>query len=100
MHAGKTYDAKSMTLERFGFIGMNKKCFWGMVGVEWLTPLRVSQIKPGTAKPETPKAKKPPAKMEGSGFLNKKQMDAISKDLFGDKKKFELLYSGEKHGWK
>lgn len=42
MHAGKNYDAKTMTLERFGFIGMNKKCFWGMVGVDWVTPLRVS----------------------------------------------------------
>ena len=42
MHAGKDYDAKTMTLERFGFIGMDKKCFWGMVGVEWLTPLRVT----------------------------------------------------------
>ena len=47
MHAGKDYDAKTMTLERFGFIGMDKKCFWGMVGVEWLTPLKVNQIKPG-----------------------------------------------------
>ena len=41
MHAGKAYDAKSMTLERFGFIGMDKKCFWGMIGVEWITPLKI-----------------------------------------------------------
>jgi hypothetical protein len=31
-----------MTLERFGFIGMDKKCFWGMIGVEWLTPLKIT----------------------------------------------------------
>ena len=42
VHAGKDYVAASMTLERFGFIGMDKKCFWGMIGVEWLTPLRVT----------------------------------------------------------
>ena len=42
MHAGKTYNDKSMTLERFGFIGMDKKCFWGMIGVEWITPLKVN----------------------------------------------------------
>ena len=57
MHAGKDYDAKTMTLERFGFIGMDKKCFWGMIGVEWLTPLKIHQIKPGKVKPVKPKPK-------------------------------------------
>ena len=33
-----------MTLERFGFIGTDKKCFWGMVGVKWITPLKVEQL--------------------------------------------------------
>lgn len=52
MNAGQNYDAASMTLERFGFIGMNKKCFWGMIGVEWITPLKVTQLKSGpTPKP-------------------------------------------------
>ena len=36
-----------MTLERFGFIGTDKKCFWGMVGVKWITPLKVEQIPVG-----------------------------------------------------
>merc|ERR1719263_143277 len=40
------YDATKMTLERFGFIGESKQCYWGMTGVEWVTPLKVSQIKP------------------------------------------------------
>ena len=40
------YDPKTMTLERFGFIGEDKKCYWGMTGVEWVTPLKVNQIKP------------------------------------------------------
>lgn len=61
MNAGKAYDAKSMTLERFGFIGMDKKCFWGMVGVEWITPLKIEQIKPGAAKPKPKPAPKKPA---------------------------------------
>jgi len=42
------YDKKTMTLERFGFIGQNKKCFWGMVGVKWITPLKVDQKNPDT----------------------------------------------------
>ena len=46
LHAGKKYDAGTMTLERFGFIGEEKKCYWGMVGVFWVTPLKVVQIKP------------------------------------------------------
>ena len=36
LNAGRTVDLKTMTLERFGFIGMDKKCFWGMVGVNWV----------------------------------------------------------------
>ena len=44
LHAGKLYKAEEMTLERFGFIGTDKKCFWGMVGVKWITPLKVEQI--------------------------------------------------------
>ena len=43
------YDPATMTLERFGFIGSEKKCYWGMVGVEWVTPLKVEQIPPKTA---------------------------------------------------
>ena len=40
------FDATTMTLERFGFIGEDKRCYWGMIGVEWVTPLKVTQIKP------------------------------------------------------
>ena len=46
LHAKKKYSAKTMTLERFGFIGEDKKCYWGMVSVMWVTPLKVVQIKP------------------------------------------------------
>ena len=38
-NGGRTYDAGTMTLERFGFIGENKKCYWSMIGVDWVTPL-------------------------------------------------------------
>ena len=44
LYNGGVYDPKTMTLERFGFIGMDKRCFWGMVGVKWLTPLKVEQM--------------------------------------------------------
>ena len=43
---GLRYESASMTLERFGFIGMEKKCFWGMIGVYWKTPLKIKQIPP------------------------------------------------------
>jgi hypothetical protein len=69
MHSGKTYNPATMTLERFGFIGMDKKCFWGMVGVDWVTPLKITQIKPGKEggntkkpKPPAPKPKPKPVK--------------------------------------
>ena len=41
LHANEIYKPETMTLERFGFIGNDKKCFWGMVGVKWITPLKV-----------------------------------------------------------
>ena len=46
LFADKTFDPATMTLERFGFIGTDKKCFYGMVGVKWLTPLKVEQMLP------------------------------------------------------
>jgi hypothetical protein len=61
MHAGRAYNDKTMTLERFGFIGTDKKCFWGMIGVDWLTPLKIQQIKPGKEVPKKPKAPTPPS---------------------------------------
>ena len=46
MYSDLSYDAKTMTLERFGFIGMEKKCFWGSIGIIWKRPLPVDQILP------------------------------------------------------
>jgi len=46
IHDNQVYDQGTMTLERFGFIGMQKKCFWGMVAVKWVTPLKIEQIPP------------------------------------------------------
>merc|ERR1712151_393507 len=40
------FNPDSMTLERFGFIGTDRKCYWGMTAVFWVTPLKVTQIKP------------------------------------------------------
>ena len=42
----RTFDPKTMTLHRFGMIGWNKDCFWGMTGVMWIQPLQVNQIVP------------------------------------------------------
>ena len=32
-----------MDLSRFGFIGSEKICYWGLIAVMWITPLPVSQ---------------------------------------------------------
>ena len=41
MYANLDYNAETMTLERFGFIGMDRRCFWGSIGVLWKRPLPV-----------------------------------------------------------
>ncbi len=46
MYSNLDYDNSTMTLERFGFIGMEKKCFWGSIGVLWKRPLPINQILP------------------------------------------------------
>ena len=46
----RTFDPKTMTLHRFGMIGWNKDCYWGMTGVMWIQPLQVNQIKPHVTK--------------------------------------------------
>jgi len=71
MYANVDYDENTMTLERFGFIGMDKRCFWGSIGVLWKRPLPVEQILPNATitsvapvpKPKpTPKPTPPPKK--------------------------------------
>ena len=51
MYANLDYNADTMTLERFGFIGMDRRCFWGAIGVLWKRPLPVEQILPNTTTP-------------------------------------------------
>ena len=58
MYSGLDYDDATMTLERFGFIGMDRQCFWGSIGVLWKRPLPVEQILPNTTMIVTPP--KPP----------------------------------------
>ena len=48
MYSNLDYNDQTMTLERFGFIGMDKRCFWGAIGVLWKRPLPVQQILPNT----------------------------------------------------
>lgn len=68
MYANVDYDENTMTLERFGFIGMDKRCFWGSIGVLWKRPLPVEQILPNatiTSVAPVPKPKPtPPPKKE------------------------------------
>ena len=52
MYSNLDYDESTMTLERFGFIGMDKRCFWGSIGVLWKRPLPVEQILPNNTIPE------------------------------------------------
>ena len=62
MYSGLDYDDSTMTLERFGFIGMDKRCFWGSIGVLWKRPLPVNQILPNTTIPTNVTPPTPPPK--------------------------------------
>merc|ERR1712224_640627 len=42
-HQSGTLNFKEMDLSRFGFIGTDKECFWGLIGVHWIKPLPVAQ---------------------------------------------------------
>ena len=53
----RTFDPKTMTLHRFGMIGWNKDCFWGMTGVMWIQPLQVNQIVPHATNGDWTKSK-------------------------------------------
>ena len=69
MYSNLDYNDQTMTLERFGFIGMDKRCFWGAIGVLWKRPLPVQQILPNTTltsevKPEPPKPEEKEEKEE------------------------------------
>ena len=54
MYSGLDYNPAEMTLERFGFIGMDKRCFWGSIGVLWKRPLPVEQILPNATLTQSP----------------------------------------------
>ena len=41
MYSNLDFNPDTMTLERFGFIGMDKQCFWGSIGLLWKKPLPV-----------------------------------------------------------
>ena len=60
MYSGLDYNEQTMTLERFGFIGMDKRCFWGSIGVLWKRPLPVEQILPNATLTVTPEPKPEP----------------------------------------
>lgn len=61
MYANLDYNPQTMTLERFGFIGMDRKCYWGSIGVLWKRPLPVEQILPtNTVKLPKNEEEKPP----------------------------------------
>ena len=43
MHTVDYVNDKSITLSRFGFVGWDMKCYWGLFGVQWVKPLPVYQ---------------------------------------------------------
>jgi len=49
-----------LDLSRFGMIGTDEKCYWGLIAVHWLKPLPVHQELPSTkpAEEEKPKEEK------------------------------------------
>lgn len=66
LHSGRSFNPGTMTLERFGLIGMDRKCYWGCIGVLWKRPLPVEKVLPhnggGSGGNNKPKPKpKPPA---------------------------------------
>ena len=74
MYSNLDYDATTMTLERFGFIGMDKRCFWGSIGVLWKRPLPVEQILPNaTVEVEIKKPVHPPI-TKGPSMLDEGQL--------------------------
>ena len=87
MYSNLDYNPETMTLERFGFIGMDKKCFWGSIGVLWKRPLPVEQILPNNTKVEPVPAKPDFVVTEGM-LVNRKSKDGIC--LIGDGKIIKL----------
>ena len=41
------WQSSKITLARFGFVGWDEKCYWGLFGVQWVKPLPVYQVKSG-----------------------------------------------------
>ena len=72
MYSGLDYNPAEMTLERFGFIGMDKRCFWGSIGVLWKRPLPVEQILPNATLTTTPTAPAGPVLVKEGQLVNYK----------------------------
>jgi hypothetical protein len=96
MYSNLDYDNQTMTLERFGFIGMDKKCFWGSIGVLWKRPLPVDQILPNTTvevAPPPPKAPAGPMLIDEGNLYNVK---AKKGDCLGTNGKVILITACKK----
>ena len=100
MYSNLDYDPENMTLERFGFIGMDKRCYWGAIGVLWKRPLPVEQILPeqviSTTKktvkvppPEKKEAVKEPVKKEEAAPEKKEEKAPVKKEEAAPEKKEE-----------
>ena len=70
MYGNIDYNAETMTLERFGFIGMNKRCFWGSIGLLWKRPLPVEQILPNITSLGEQESSQKVIKSENPSFNN------------------------------
>lgn len=54
-------------LSRFGLVGRDKRCYWGLVGVLWKRPLPLWEIKPNNTPPAEPTETTPVAPPEPTG---------------------------------
>ena len=55
MAAHSDPDMAFLDLSRFGFIGHNRICSWGLIGVQWIKPLPVWQVNTNTPQPPSKK---------------------------------------------
>ena len=91
MYSGLDYNPDEMTLERFGFIGMDKRCFWGSIGVLWKRPLPVEQILPNaTLTKDVEPPKRGPLIVKEGQLVNYKSAAGLCLDFMGEGKQPEI----------
>lgn len=101
MFANMVYDPSTMTLERFGLIGTDRKCYWGCIGVLWKRPLPVSQILPNGVNSGTPGPVVANPVFPGNSVIltSTSDQEAVA-GLFPAGTEFSKAYNANMDGWK